>query len=479
MAAAPTRHRDAHGPRPDRRRLLELDEIADRLERVLELATPDETELAWIESVDGRTDDGARGPESTPVRRTVLIRAREGARRGAHRLGSGEPAEILNGVRLAVAASRASAPLPVAAGPWTEGKDPTPDDGAGSGTAGPTARAALWDPRIAELSPSAARDRVLDLLGPRHGRDRPERLSLRWTQLRVVVRTSEGVDRRAEATAITATAQAGAAGWAAASARSLDGLDPGRVLERARARARARGRRWATREPPTVPAESPILFSPEATASLVAVLVRNAFSSRAFEAERSPLAGLLGEHVFAPEIDLVDDGLAPAGLPFPFDLLGRPRRRIELVTGGVPRTPAVDESLAARLQRHPTPHALGPEDARPIHPFLLPRHSAEEVLDAAEGGLWIAGLDALECFDPGRVAVRARPLGARRVRGGALAEPVEGLVWEDSLLRLFSKVRAVGGEPVVLAEDGGMGGVSAPMVCAAGAEELTPSGAGG
>lgn len=475
MAAASIRHRDAHGPRPQRRRLLELDEIAERLERVLELATPDETELTWIETVDGKADDGARRPEVTPVRRTVLIRAREGGRRGAHRLGSGEPAEILHGVRLAVAASRASAPLPLAAGPWTEGEEPAPDDDPGPGVTAPGPRA-LWDPRIAELDPSTARDRVRDLLGPRReqgGRGRPERLTLHWTLLRVVVRTSEGVDRRAEATAVTATAHAGASGWAAASARSLDGLDPGRVLDRARARDRSEERRTTPRgESRTIPAEPPILFSPEAAASLVAILVRHAFSSRAYDAERSPLAGLLGEHVFAPEIDLVDDGLDPAGLPFPFDLLGRPRRRIELVTGGVPRTPAVDEHLAARLQRHPTPHALGPEDARPIHPFLLPRHATDEVLDAADGGLWIADLGDLECFDPGRVAVRARPVGARRVRDGALAEPVEGLVWEDSLLRLFSKVRALGGEPAVLAEDGGMGGVSAPMVCTEGAEEL-------
>lgn len=474
MAAASTRHRDAHGPRPDRRRLLELDEIADRLERVLTLATPDETELTWIETLDGWTDVGARRAEVTPARRTVLIRAREGSRRGAHRLGSGEPAEILHGVRLAVAASRASAPLPLAAGPWTEGEEPAPDADPGSGVTEPGPNA-LWDPRIAELDPSTARERVQDLLGARRergGQGRPERFSLRWTLLRVVVRTSEGVDRRAEATAVTATAHAGVSGWAAGSARSFDGLDPARVLDRARARDRPEDRRTTPRASPTIPAEPPILFSSEAAASLVAILVRQAFSSRAYDTERSPLAGLLGEHVFAPEIDLVDDGLDPAGLPFPFDLLGRPRRRIELVTGGVPRTPAVDEHLAARLQRHPTPHALGPEDARPIHPFLLPRQGADEVLDAADGGLWIAGLDDLECFDPGRVAVRARPVGARRVRDGALAEPVEGLVWEDSLLRLFSKVRAVGGEPEVLAEDGGMGGVSAPMVCAEGAEEL-------
>ena len=141
----------------------------------------------------------------------------------------------------------------------------------------------------------------------------------------------------------------------------------------------------------------------------------------------------------------------------------------------MPRTPAVDELLAPRLKRPTTPHAVGPDDARPSHPFLLPHHAAGDVLAAGDGGLWIGGFDEIECFDPCRVAVRGRARGARRVRGGALAEPVGPIIWEDSLLRLFSKVAALGGEPVVLMDDGGLGGVSAPSLCAEGAEALRPA----
>jgi hypothetical protein len=132
----------------------------------------------------------------------------------------------------------------------------------------------------------------------------------------------------------------------------------------------------------------------------------------------------------------------------------------------------VDQALAARLRLPVTPHAVGPDEARPTHLFLLPREDEAGVLAAAEGGVWIGALEGLECFDRSRVATRARVLGARRVEGGRLAEGLPELVWEDSLLRLFSRVLAVGGEPVRLADPAFLGGTSAPMLVVDGAEAL-------
>jgi hypothetical protein len=66
-------------------------------------------------------------------------------------------------------------------------------------------------------------------------------------------------------------------------------------------------------------------------------------------------------------------------------------------------------------------------------------------------------------------------VGVRRVRDGRLAEGLPDLVWQDSLLRLFSRLRAVGGEPVRLAEPGFLGGVVAPMIAVDGAEALRPA----
>lgn len=474
--------------------LLTLDEIADRLERVLELATPDATEIAWIETSGGEASSEQGDGSVLPLRRTVMIRVREGARYGTYATGSPEPGEILAAVRQAVAASRAAEPLRLA-GPWTEppgdAAEPADDGEQNRPRARRTARrrgndgaAGLWDDRLGQLEPDAAHRSLTELAD--HSRDSGvpgARLGLDWRRLRVVVRTTEGLDRRAEATAATFSATVSSlsrsegrrpTGRAASAARSLDGLAAESVIERAHARV------------PDIPEEvdaaaiplrtdGPLVFSQEAAAALVSILVHRAFASSSFESERSPLTGLLGEHVFASAIDLVDDPLDPAGLSFPFDLLGRSAARIGLIEAGVPRTPAVDGVLAMRLQLPMTPHALGPKNARPTHPFLLAHHGADEVLAAADGGLWIGGFETLECFDPGRVAVRGRCRGVRRVRGGALAEPVAPVLWEDSLLRLFSKVAALGGEPVVRMEDGGLGGVSAPLVCVEGAEALRPA----
>lgn len=444
-------------PRPGE---LELDEVAERLTEAIAGSVADETEIAWIESSTrtasvGRERRGEGTAAGEGAWRSVVVRAREGRRRGFFRTGSPDPREIAAGIRQALAVSRSVEPAPEAVPEGAGGAEPE------------VAAPALWDPEVAELGATLARELLTPLVA------RTERARLEWSVVRVAVATGAGVPRRAEATTATLRVRSGlggaGAGRAAASARFLGDLDLPAIVERARRRA------------PSGPAgeapdrAGPVLFSQEATCALVELLAEATLSSSAFEAAGSPLAGMLGEHVLSPVVDLVDDGLDPGGLPFPFDLLGRPKRRIAMIEGGVPRTPAVSEELSPRLRLPVTPHAIGPDEARPTNLFLLSRVSETDLLAAAEGGVWIGSLHGLECFDPGRVAARGRARGACRVRAGVLEEPLPELVWEDSLLRLFSQVRALGASPVRLAGRDLLGGVSAPMVVVEGAEVLRPA----
>ncbi len=448
-------------PRPGE---LELGEMAERLAEALATSVADETEMAWLESSTRTVSAGRERPGEEPgvgdgAWRSVLVRVREGRRRGFFHTGSADPGELAAGIRQALAVSRSVAPSP----------DPVP---AAEAAGGPRAAAPppLWDEEVAELGTAFGREILAPLVA------KTETARLEWNLTRVAVATSAGVARQDRATAVSLRIRSGldgsggaGAGRAAASARFLGELELQAIVERARRRA-------PSGAPGAAPDRAgPLLFSQEATCALVELFAEATLSSRAFEAAGSPLAGMLGEHVLSPSVDLVDDGLDPAGLPFPFDLFGRPKRRIAMIEGGVPRTPAVAEELSARLRLPPTPHAIGPQEARATHLFLLPHGSEAEVLAAAEGGVWIGSLHGLECFDPGRVAARGRARGACRVRAGVLGEPLPELVWEDSLLRLFSQVRALGGAPVRLASRHLLGGTSAPMVVVEGAETLRPA----
>ncbi len=438
--------------------------MAGRLSEVLFTSVADETELAWIESSTRTASAGRERPDEEAgaaegAWRSVLVRAREGRRRGFFRTGSADPGELAAGIRQALAVSRALEPtLEPALEPASEG------DGDG-GPEGPVP--ALWDPDVAELGAALAREVLTPLVA------KTERARLEWSLTRVAVATSGGARRQAQATTATLRVRSGlggaGAGRAAASARFLGDLDLPAIVERARRRAPS----GAAGEAPDH--AGPVVFSQEATCALVELFAEATLSSSAFEAAGSPLAGMLGEHVLSPVVDLVDDGLDPLGLPFPFDLLGRPKRRLAMIEGGVPRTPAITEELSAHLRLPVTPHAIGPTEARPLNLFLLTRVPEADLLAAAEGGVWIGSLHGLECYDPGRVAARGRVRGACRVRAGVLEEPLPELIWEDSLLRLFSQVRALGGDPVRLAGRHLLGGVSAPMVVVEGAETLRPA----
>ena len=218
----------------------------------------------------------------------------------------------------------------------------------------------------------------------------------------------------------------------------------------------------------------PVVLSPEATGRLCDILNRVAFSAIAYYHGSSFLREHLDVQVFDRNFNLYDDGTDQSGLPFPFDLEGAVKRRVDLILRGTPKTPALDQRQAAQLGLTPTAHAIGGNDSRAANLFLAPGNaSATDLLQAADGGLWIGWLDQVECFEPGRVQIRAHLSGVRRIVDGVLAEGVPDLIWEDSLLRAFSNVLGLDNACVTrIGHDGYLGGCTAPGVAIGGVTGL-------
>jgi predicted Zn-dependent protease len=419
--------------------------ITALLEGALERSAADETELVWLEAWQARARIGRGGPEIERRRElTVLVRVIDRGRVGSHRTGAATAGDLDNAVRAAVAQSRSREPLP--------GLLHLPsDDGALPRLAG------LRDERIAALDEAA----VASLAGG--SSRRVEGVRLRWADARVAVYSSRGLRRGVSVSAIELAVRAGdgpGRGLAVDAARTLEALPVTAVFERARAR---RGEA----EPGESPAEiEAAVLSPEATAGLVVLLTREALSAAAYYEGSSLLREHLGVQVFDRAIDLVDDATDPRGLPFPFDLEGTPKRRVELIGQGIPRTPALDQRQAAVLGLQPTAHAIGGADARAENLFLLPgEHDDDALLGLADGGIWVGQLASLECFEPRRLQIRAVLGGLRRIRDGRLAEPLPDRIWQASLVRALASVRGVGSTPSrSLGAAGYLGGISAPAM---------------
>jgi len=433
--------------------LVPLPEMVSRLERVLAASPADSTELSWLEARRGQESNGKRRRDTfESLGRTLLIRVRERGRVGVHRTSACDLSDLENGMRLALAQARLSPVAPASLAP--------------PGAGGPAAAlAGSYDPELARMNPQKAREAVQRIAA------KGEMARLGWAEGRMAIVTSEGLRRTAEVTSGWLEVVCGrgpGAGRATAGARSLAVLDPQGVFER------ARGRQGPADVVPPPEGAVPKVLAGEAAAALVELLNRKAFTSDSFHCATSPLRGRLGEQVFAPAVNLRDDPTAPAGLPFPFDLLGTATRPVDLVASGVFLTPVLDERLARELGRAPTPHLVSPDEAIATHLFLLPSGQPnDELMRAAEGGLWIAALDPVECFDQRDLRFRAVARGVRLISGGVPGRAVPDLVWEDSLLEVFNRVLAVGSEPVSVATGGGLlGAVTAPALALRGSGSL-------
>ena len=424
-----------------------LEEIASRLQGLLAVSPAEHTEVSWLEVRRGQVSNGKRRRDSYELHeRTILVRVRESGRTGVHRTHAGHRSDLENALREALAGARLASPSPPPL--------PPPAHDAPVDTAG------LRDDELAAMTPVRARELLQRFA------DKGETARLGWSDGRIAVADSRGLRRSAEVTSgwieVIRGRQPGA-GRAAAASRSLAGLDPQRIFARARQR----------HGPPDVvpPAEGPLplLLSQEAASGLIELLNRQAFSSEAFLAGRSFLRERLEQPVFHPAIHLRDDPTDPRGLPFPFDLLGAACRPVDLIADGVALTPARDDRLARELGLPPTAQRVAPDEAVPGHLFLMPGQASEEdLLRAADGGLWVSALDPLEAYDPGALRFRAVARGVRAIAGGALGRSLPDLIWEDALPGLLFRVLAVGAELVPITTGAGLfRATTAPMLAVA------------
>ncbi len=419
-----------------------FDQVSSAFERVLAASPADETELVWFErKYSSVSSDGKRQDSTERPRLTVLIRVIEGGRQGWHRTDSSHANELETGMRQALALAKVQPKIkkrPVLPADCRELRF-SPQ---------------LLDRRVSDLDPRQARTLLADWCGKGlHGR-------LDWSETRLAIFNSHGLRRSAATSELTFEAVCDRGGRAGGSARSLETLGADAICDRAR---RCCGQATTAEMPP---GPLPVLLAPESTIALLNVLNTFALAGRTYLDGTSFLVRHRNLQVFDQSINLLDDGHRLPGVPFPFDLEGSPKKRLELIVKGQPSTVALNQYQGAEAGMRPTAQAVGGQDALFGNLFLLPGEASdEELLAAAGGGIRIGWLDPPECFEPSQLRIRTVARCVHRIENGKLGAAVPDFVWEESLLRALARLHSIGSEVVVCSTPTTpLGAISAPAI---------------
>jgi predicted Zn-dependent protease len=195
------------------------------------------------------------------------------------------------------------------------------------------------------------------------------------------------------------------------------------------------------------PGVYPVVLEEYAVSDLLQYLSYIGLSGLAVEEGRTFVTP--GERITGERISIWDDGNDPAGLPMPIDWEGTPRRRVDLITGGVSTGLVHDLASAARAGVASTGHGLPAPNtygAWAVNLFMAGGEapSAEALCEGIERGVWVTRLHYVNVFDPRRSSLTGMTRdGTFLIENGRITRPIKDMRFTQSVMEAFSGVIAM------------------------------------
>ena len=170
----------------------------------------------------------------------------------------------------------------------------------------------------------------------------------------------------------------------------------------------------------------------------------------------------LGEAQFDERIDLWDDGTDPRSLGRPYDAEGTPKRRVDLVRGGVTVGLAHDRRSAALAGTESTGHSIGQESfgGYPGDLFLgAGDETLEQLIGGVERGLLVTDFWYNRILDPKtQVVTGLTRNGLFLIEGGEVTQPVQNLRYTQSVVGALAPghVLGIGNDAQLVSNEGGI-----------------------
>ncbi len=196
-------------------------------------------------------------------------------------------------------------------------------------------------------------------------------------------------------------------------------------------------------------AHLPCIMEPAVTARFMTILAQ-LVDAGAVQKNKSMLAGKLGQIVAAPVVNLVNDGLDPAGIPFPFDAEGVPSSRNIIIENGILRSFLYDTYTAEKDGVQSTGNAQRASfRALPgvgaTNFTITGPNRPEALISDLEEGFYITDVMGMHTANPvsGDFSVGAAGI---MIEKGRLTFPVRGITIAGNLGQLLQDVNAVGND---------------------------------
>ena len=231
-------------------------------------------------------------------------------------------------------------------------------------------------------------------------------------------------------------------GYATRCARKASTVDVTSLGEEASQKATLHADRVVAFEPGTYD----VILEAAAIAEVLDWLNMIAFSGQAYEDGSSFFVGNVGSRLLSEELTVADDATDETFLPFPFDLEGMPKHRVELIDGGTIRTPVVDKAWSDRLGLPPTANAwhLGaPDHGSAFHLSVSPGDaSRESLIESTERGIWVTRFNYVNgLLEPKSAMMTGMTRdGTFLIRDGRVAGRLPNLRWTQSIVEALANV---------------------------------------
>jgi predicted Zn-dependent protease len=282
------------------------------------------------------------------------------------------------------------------------------------------------------------------------GRQHDARFAGTWTTIDGALATanSHGVRRLARFTtadALFIALRGKRSGYATQMARRAAQLDVEALAEEATEKSAL----LADEEIELEPGTYDVILEPAALAEIFEWLSMIAFSGRAFEDGSSFFVGKRGEHLLGSNVTVADDATDDEFLPFPFDLEGRPKRRVELIADGIIRTPVVDTLFATLLGLEPTGSCsdLSSDDhGMPLHLSMSGGESTrDELIASSERAIWVTRFHYINGLLEPKIALMTGTTrdGTFLIENGRVTRRLANLRWTQSIVQALQNVVAL------------------------------------